>query len=72
MTVSSSHNQPRPSEKLLAYLNNHLNLSDSAITLGLRQSELEQAPLPIVLWSLGLLSIKQYHSLIEWQKESHI
>ena len=72
MIVSSSHNQPRPSNNLLEYLSNHLNLSDSAIKLGLKQSELEQAPLPIVLWNLGLISVKQYDSLIQWQKESKV
>lgn len=63
---------PRPSQKLIAYLNTELKLSDSAIKLGLKQSEIEQAPLPIVLWSLGLLSIEQYHSLIHFELESKI
>ena len=42
MNNLSSHNMPRPSQKLIAYLNTELKLSDSAIKLGLKQSEIEQ------------------------------
>ena len=38
-----------------------------ALNLGLRQAELEQAPLPIVLWSFGLLSLEQLQQVLDWQ-----
>jgi hypothetical protein len=66
MVISSSP-QPQPSESLLRYLRHHLNLSESAITLGLRQSHLEQAPLPVVLWRFGLISLEQFDQVLTWQ-----
>ena len=47
--VLSSHRQPAPSAALLDFLQRRMGLSSNALTLGLRQAELEQAPLPVVL-----------------------
>ncbi len=66
--VLSSDPQPKPSEALLSYLQRKLGLSDNAIKLGLRQAELEQAPLPVVLWSFGLLSLQGYQQVLDWQQ----
>ena len=66
--VISSDPQPKPSAALLAYLQCKLGLSTSAINLGLRQAELEQAPLPVVLWSFGLLSLQGYQDVLDWQQ----
>ena len=65
--VLSSQPQPAPSAELINFLQQRLGLSGSALTLGLRQAELEQAPLPIVLWSFGLLSLDQLQQVFDWQ-----
>ena len=39
--------QPDPAGPLLGYLRHRLGLSESALAMGLRQSQLEQAPLPV-------------------------
>ena len=65
--VISSQPQPAPSAELIDFLQQRLGLSGSALTLGLRQAELEQAPLPIVLWSFGLLSLDQLQQVFDWQ-----
>ena len=65
--VISSQPQPAPSAELINFLQQRLGLSGSALTLGLRQAELEQAPLPIVLWSFGLLSLDQLQQVFDWQ-----
>ena len=65
--VVCSHPQPAPSEALLQFLQQRLGLSANAINLGIRQAELEQAPLPIVLWSFGLLSLDQLQQVLDWQ-----
>ena len=65
--VISSQPQPAPSAELIDFLKQRLGLSGSALTLGLRQAELEQAPLPIVLWSFGLLSLDQLQQVFDWQ-----
>jgi len=64
--VHSSDPQPPPSPLLLQFLRERLGLSEKALELGQRQAELEQAPLPVVLWSFGLLNLSQYQQLLDW------
>jgi len=54
---------------LIAFLQQRLGLSENAINLGIRQAHLEQAPLPVVLWSFGLLSLAQYQEVLDWQQQ---
>ncbi len=68
MVISSSP-QPHPTEGLLRYLRQDLGLSDNAIELGLKQCQLEQAPLPAVLWRFGLISVEQLDQLWGWQAQ---
>ena len=65
--VMSSQHQPPATDALLQFLQRRLGLSPSALELGQRQAELEQAPLPIVLWSFGLLSLQQLEDVFDWQ-----
>ena len=65
--VMSSQRQPPATDALLHFLQRRLGLSPSALELGQRQAELEQAPLPIVLWSFGLLSLNQLEEVFDWQ-----
>ena len=65
--VMSSQRQPPATDALLQFLQRSLGLSPSALELGQRQAELEQAPLPIVLWSFGLLSLQQLEDVFDWQ-----
>jgi len=67
--VLSTSAQPPPSEALLRQLQQELGLSESALNLGLRQAELEQAPLPVVLWRFGLISLDQLDQLFAWQAQ---
>ena len=57
------------SPQLLQFLQQKLGLSENALNLGLRQAELEQAPLPVVLWSFGLLSLAQYQQVLDWEND---
>ena len=65
--VMSSQRQPPATDALLQFLQRRLGLSPSALELGQRQAELEQAPLPIVLWSFGLWSLQQLEDVFDWQ-----
>ena len=65
--VMSSEQQPPATDAMLQFLQLRLGLSPSALDLGQRQAELEQAPLPIVLWSFGLLSLQQLEEVFDWQ-----
>lgn len=68
MVITSSPQSP-PSEALLRRLRQELGLSESALGLGLRQAELEQAPLPVVLWRFGLINLEQLDQLFAWQAQ---
>ena len=65
--VVCSNPQPGASKELQDFLIGRLGLSSNAMNLGLRQAELEQAPLPIVLWSFGLLNLEQLQEVLDWQ-----
>jgi hypothetical protein len=65
--VISSTPQPPPPAAMVLFLRNQLGLSESALELGIRQSQLEQAPLAVVLWRFGLISLEQYTQLLDWQ-----
>lgn len=67
--VISTTPQPPPSAGLLRHLRLHLGLSDSALALGLRQAQQEQAPLPVVLWRFGLISLEQLDAVLSWQDQ---
>ena len=66
----SSHKQPATSSQLLEYLQQKIGLSEKALNLGIRQADLEQAPLPIILWSFGLLSLVQYQQVLDWERDN--
>ena len=65
--VISSHPQPIASPELLNFLQQKIGLTENAINLGLRQAEIQQAPLPVVLWSFGLLNLTQYQQVLDWE-----
>lgn len=66
--VHATTPQPPPSAALLRLLRHQLGLSESAVALGVRQADLEQAPLPVVLWRFGLISLEQFDQLLSWQE----
>jgi len=68
MVISSSP-QPPPAQALLRFLRNQLGLTESAIAMGIRQSEVEQAPLAVVLWRFGLISLEQFEQVLDWQDQ---
>ncbi|MCP9933171.1 DUF2949 domain-containing protein [Cyanobium sp. Candia 9D4] len=68
MVISSSP-QPLPSPAMVRFLRHQLGLSENALQLGIRQSQLEQAPLPAVLWRFGLISLEQFDRVLAWQDQ---
>ena len=51
------------SKNLLIYLVNEIGLDESSIELGLKLSLKNNAPLPILLWSYGMLTIEELDEL---------
>jgi len=57
-----------PSKDLCNFIIDKVGISQSALELGIRRSGLENSPLPIVMWSYGLITLKQLKSILSWQK----
>ena len=57
-------------EELLKFLKDKIGLTKEALELGIRQSNIENAPLAIVLWSFGLINVQEYNEVIKWQYEN--
>ena len=57
---------PAGSDTTVATFQALTSTSDNAIDLGIRQSQLESAPLPVVLLSFGLITLQQFQILLDW------
>ena len=50
-------------KEMIIYLFNELGLEESSIELGLKLSKRTNTPLPILLWSYGMLTIEELDKL---------
>ncbi len=55
--------------KLLNFLHNELELSNADIAVALRHPELENGPLPMLLWQYGLVDLEQLGKIFDWLAE---
>ena len=51
------------SKEIIIYLKNEIGLNESSIELGLKLSIRNNTPLPILLWSYGMLTIEELDKL---------
>ena len=49
---------------------NKIGISQCALELGVKRSYLENSPLPIVMWSYGLITTSQLEIIFLWLKEN--
>ncbi|MFH7029063.1 MAG: DUF2949 domain-containing protein [Heteroscytonema crispum UTEX LB 1556] len=56
-------------KKFISFLQNELSLSKADIAVALRQRELDNGPLPMLLWRYGLISIEQLARIFDWLEE---
>ena len=61
-----------PSEELCNFIIDKVGISQSALDLGIKRTCLENSPLPIVMWSYGLLTLAQLKIILTWQKNFSI
>lgn len=54
---------------MVGLLRHQLGISENALDLGIRQAHIEQAPLPVVLWRYGLITLEQYQQVLDWQDQ---
>tara|TARA_Y100001968_G_C19436174_1_gene759830 strand:+ start:472 stop:681 length:210 start_codon:yes stop_codon:yes gene_type:complete len=58
------------SKELCNFIIGKLGINQSALELGLKRCSLENAPLPIVMWSYGLITISQLKIILLWLKDN--
>ncbi len=51
------------SKEMIIYLINEIGLNESSIELGLKLSIKNNTPLPILLWSYGIITIEELDKL---------
>ena len=51
------------SKEIIFYLFNEVGLKESSIELGIKLSKKNNTPLPILLWSYGMLTIEELDKL---------
>lgn len=52
--------------KLINFLQQEIALSTDDISVALRHPELNNAPLPMLLWQYGLVDIEQLGRIFDW------
>ena len=55
--INTNNSINPPSEELCNFIIDKLGISQSALELGIKRSSLENSPLPIVMWSYGLITL---------------
>ena len=68
INISNSINPP--SDKLCDFIIDKLGISQGALELGLKRSFIENSPLPIVMWSYGLITLSQLNTILLWLKDN--
>ena len=68
--INTTNSINRPSEELCNFMIDKLGISHSALELGIKRSSLENSPLPIVMWSYGLITLSQLKMILVWLKDN--
>ena len=69
MIITSNLINP-PSDELCNFIIDKLGISQSALELGIKRSSFENSPLPIVMWSYGLITSSQLQIILLWLKDN--
>ena len=59
-----------PSDELCNFIIHKLKISEQALELGVKRCTFENSPLPIVMWSYGLINLSQLNTILLWLKEN--
>ena len=68
--INKSNSINPPSEELCNFIIDKLGISQSALELGLKRCSIENSPLPIVMWSYGLITLSQLKIILLWLKDN--
>ena len=68
--INTSNSINPPSDELCNFIITKLGINQSALELGIKRSSLENSPLPIVMWSFGLITLSQLKIILLWIKDN--
>tara|TARA_B100001029_G_C14884339_1_gene351788 strand:- start:101 stop:310 length:210 start_codon:yes stop_codon:yes gene_type:complete len=68
--INTSKPINKPSKELCDFIINSIGISQNALELGIKRCVLENSPLPIVMWSYGLVTLHQLNIILSWQKDN--
>ncbi len=70
MIINNSNSINPPSEELCNFIIYKLGISESALQLGVKRCLFENSPLPIVMWTYGLITLSQLKVILLWLKDN--
>ena len=56
-------------KQFLNFLHNELELSSADIAIALRHQQMDNGPLPMLLWQYGLVNLEQLERIFDWLYE---
>ena len=59
-----------PSEDLCNFIIDKIGISQEALDLGIKRCSMENSPLPIIMWSYGLITLTQLEIILTWLKDN--
>ena len=68
--INTSNSINPPSVELCNFIIDKLGISQEALELGIKKSCLENSPLPIVMWSYGLITLSQLKIILLWLRNN--
>ena len=68
--INTSNSINPPSDELCNFIIDKLGISQEALELGMKRSCLENSPLPIVMWSYGLITLSQLKIILLWLRNN--
>ncbi len=68
--INTSNSINPPSDELCNFIIVKLGISQDALDFGIKRSCLENSPLPIVMWSYGLITLSQLKVILLWLKKN--
>ena len=68
--INTSNSINQPSDELRNFIIEKLGISQSALELGVKRCSMENSPLPIVMWSYGLITHSQLTIILLWLKDN--
>ena len=68
--INTTNSIDPPSEDLCNFIIDKLGISQEALNLGVKRCSLENSPLPIIMWSYGLITLTQLEIILTWLKDN--